>query len=73
MQRRDAGDLAIRYWSLRHSISIAEADGTAMGGTWTKDGERRQAGPMVEFTQSIYLNIAALPEQIIPVASTAIH
>jgi hypothetical protein len=42
----------------------------AMGDTWTKDGERRQAGPMVEFTQSLYLYIAAQPEQIIQVAST---
>ena len=41
-----------------------------MGGTWSKDGERLQAGPMVEFTQSLYLYIATKSEQIIQVAST---
>jgi hypothetical protein len=45
---------AIRYWSHHHNISLAEAGGTATGGTWTKDGERRQAEPIVEFGQVLH-------------------
>jgi len=44
----------ICYWSHRHNISLAEADGTATGSTWTKDGERRQAEPIVEFGQVLH-------------------
>jgi hypothetical protein len=45
---------AKRYWSHRHTISLAEAGGTATGGTWTKDGERRQADRIVEFVQALH-------------------
>jgi hypothetical protein len=43
-----------RSWSLvggcsrRHTTSVAEARGTTMGSTWTGNGNRLEAGPIVE-------------------------
>ncbi len=37
----------VRCWSPRHTTSLAELRGPTAGSTWTRDGRRRQAGPIV--------------------------
>jgi hypothetical protein len=44
----------VRYWSHGHTTSIPQKGGTTTGSTWTKDGERRQAEPIVEFAQALH-------------------
>src|SRR6266568_765729 len=46
----------VRCWSHRHTISLAEAGGTAADNTWTGDGKRRQVGKIVGFTQALNLH-----------------
>ncbi len=37
----------MRCWSHRRTTSVAQEGGTTTGSTWTGDGRRRQAGPLV--------------------------
>src|SRR2546421_1414858 len=37
----------VRCWSHRHTTSIAQEGGPTTGSTWTRDGRRRQVGPIV--------------------------
>jgi hypothetical protein len=38
-----------RCWSRRHTTSIADAGRTITGSTWTEDGKRLEAGPIVDW------------------------
>ena len=37
----------VRRWSRRHRTSVAQEGGMTMGSTWTEDGKRLEAGPIV--------------------------
>jgi len=41
--------------SCRHTTSRAQQGGPTTRGTWTRDGKRRQAGPLVGFAQALHL------------------
>ena len=43
----------VRSWSYQHTTSIAQEGGTTTGSTWTWNGERRQAGPIMEFALAL--------------------
>lgn len=45
----------MHYMSHRHTTSVAQKIGTTTGRTWTEDGEGRQTGLIVGFTQALHL------------------
>jgi hypothetical protein len=46
----------VRCWSHRHTTSLAQEGGPTTGGTWTRNGKRRQAESLVGFVQALHLH-----------------